>query len=116
MYTYRLHDDKDDNPSSRNDANYKPGEENWKDPHLTTYDTKVTIEYGQLLTGQVCKNTVGDKQGSLIHVIFLDKVVFSLFIYIYMSIVCVFHFLLTVITIGYKQFPNIITFKIVTLS
>ena len=40
-----------------------------EDPDLTPGDTRVYIENGELLSGIVCKRTVGPSQGSLIHVI-----------------------------------------------
>ena len=36
---------------------------------LTPTDTIVRIEMGELLTGILCKNTVGAKAGGLVHVI-----------------------------------------------
>ena len=39
---------------------------------LIPLDDKVLIENGELLIGIVCKNTVGNKQGGLIHTIFQE--------------------------------------------
>lgn len=39
---------------------------------ITPGDTQVRIEKGELLTGTVCKKTLGTSNGSLIHVIWYD--------------------------------------------
>jgi len=48
-------------PDEEDDSEYK-----WISPG----DTKVLIENGQLLSGIVCKNTVGSSGGSLMHIVF----------------------------------------------
>ena len=40
---------------------------------ITPGDTRVLIENGLLLTGMVCKKTIGSAQGGLIHVICIEK-------------------------------------------
>eukprot|EP01113_Clastostelium_recurvatum_P019728 TRINITY_DN2328_c0_g1_i3.p1 TRINITY_DN2328_c0_g1~~TRINITY_DN2328_c0_g1_i3.p1 ORF type:complete len:1809 (+),score=540.19 TRINITY_DN2328_c0_g1_i3:155-5581(+) len=40
-----------------------------KNPDISPGDTKVIIEHGELLAGIVCKRTLGNSQGSLVHVI-----------------------------------------------
>ncbi|XP_003740810.1 DNA-directed RNA polymerase II subunit RPB1 [Galendromus occidentalis] len=50
-------------PDEEDDGPYK-----WISPG----DTKVIIEHGQLLSGIVCKKTVGASAGSLMHVLFVE--------------------------------------------
>jgi DNA-directed RNA polymerase II subunit RPB1 len=48
----------------------KDGEKN---DDFSPTDTKVRIEKGRLVMGIVCKNTVGNSKGSLVHVIFNER-------------------------------------------
>jgi len=51
------------------DVNYQNNKSsNWMSPD----DTKVLVENGQLLSGILCKNTLGTSSGSLAHIIFTD--------------------------------------------
>ena len=40
---------------------------------ITVFDTKVLIENGQLLSGIICKKSLGNGAGSLIHIITMDQ-------------------------------------------
>lgn len=55
-------------------ANGHPDEDEKTPPnyYISPSDTKVTIEQGELLTGIIDKKTVGNSQGSLIHVIMME--------------------------------------------
>eukprot|EP00053_Salpingoeca_punica_P019143 m.191874 g.191874 ORF g.191874 m.191874 type:complete len:1734 (-) comp17576_c0_seq3:442-5643(-) len=54
---HSTHDDKED------DSDYK---------HITVFDTRVLIEDGNLVSGIVCKKTLGNSAGSLIHLIMME--------------------------------------------
>ncbi len=40
--------------------------------HISTFDTKVLIESGRLISGIVCKRTVGNVSGGLLHVLVME--------------------------------------------
>ena len=67
---------------------------------LTPGDTRVLVEKGELLSGTLCKKTLGTSSGSLIHVIWyilplsyllVEFCLIFLFAIFYLFIICVVH-------------------------
>jgi len=55
------------------DTNTPFREDRAPDTHITPSDTKVKIEQGELITGMIDKKSVGNQEGSLMHVIMMEK-------------------------------------------
>lgn len=56
-------------PKQINLLRYSAWHEETEKEHITPGDTRVLIEKGELLSGTLCKKTLGPSGGSLIHVI-----------------------------------------------
>jgi DNA-directed RNA polymerase II subunit RPB1 len=57
----------------RNHSTHPDSEDNGPYRHISLGDTRVVIENGKIISGIVCKKTVGASSGSLIHVMFNEK-------------------------------------------
>lgn len=59
-------------PKQINLTRYSSWHQEGEKGFITPGDTQVRIEKGELLTGTLCKKTLGSSSGSLIHVIWYD--------------------------------------------